>query len=410
MTYIPVWYKQTDIGIIPNDWEVKSFWEIWKDFSYWVWAEAIRYNYKDKYIRITDIDEKTHKFSPNPLMSPAHFSENHIVKENDLLFARTWASVGKSYVYNKNDGTLIYAWFLMKINIKNDNSKYCFYQTLTNWYNAWVASESARTWQPWLNLEQLKSYKIPVPSLPEQQAIATTLSDMDELISSLDELIEKKKNIKKWAMQKLLIWKKRLPWFTWEWINVTLSQIWFMTAWGTPSTFIKEYWWWNINWLQSWAVHNCIIKRSDVLHKITELWLSNSSAYLISKNSVLIALTWATCANVAFLPFESSANQSVVSIEVNNKNDAYFLYQKLLTERDNILSLRSWSAQWWVNLSSLKWLKITVPPTIKEQQEIATILSDMDKEIEALEEKKAKYEQIKQWAMQKLLTGKIRLV
>jgi type I restriction enzyme S subunit len=99
-------FKDTEVGRIPEDWEVKTLGEICLDFSYGVGAEAIPYNGKDKYIRITDIDDENGKFSPNPLSSPSFFDEKHVVKENDLLVARTGASVGKSYLYNKESRIL----------------------------------------------------------------------------------------------------------------------------------------------------------------------------------------------------------------------------------------------------------------------------------------------------------------
>lgn len=404
-------FKKTDIGLIPEEWEITTLGEISQKPSYGVGAEAIPFNGYDKYIRITDIDDSNGAYVPNPIVSPSFYSDQHIVRENDLLVARTGASVGKSYLYNKKDGKLIFAGFLMKLNICAANSQLVFYNTKTNRYQSWVASESARTGQPGLNIEQLKSFQLAVPSNDnEQRRIAKALRDIDGLISSLTKLIEKKQNIKTATMQQLLTGKKRLEGFTEPWVTIKLSETGYMTAGGTPSTLIADYWGGEINWVQSGVIHDCIVKESQVEKRITLKGLQNSATHLIKKDSVLVAITGATCGNVAYLPFESTANQSVISIETNSQYNSYFLYNLLKIYRNMILELRSGSAQGGVNLASLRQMEVLVPPTFDEQTAIANILTSMDNEISALEAKKAKYESIKKGMMQELLTGRIRLV
>lgn len=400
----------TDIGIIPNDWKVMTIKEVGHSFSYGVGAEAIPFDGKNKYIRITDIDDESAQYHPSPIVSPSFFSEQHILKEGDIVVARTGASVGKSYLYNHIDGRLIFAGFLMKFNVAGCNAPYLAYHLQTKQYKQWVSTESARTGQPGLNIEQLKQFSFPTPSNPsEQNGIATVLTNVDSLISSIEKAISKKRLMKEGAMQQLLTSKVRLKGFNEPWVEMELGELGIMKSGGTPSTNTPEYWGGDINWLQSGAVQNCVIYQEAVNLKITELGLSKSAAYLISKDSVLIAITGATCANIGYLTFESAANQSVVSIEPYKDTDAKFLYQKLLTERDKILSNRGGSAQGGVTLNQLKKLVITIPNNLEEQKSIATILKSMDDEISALEAERNKYISIKQGMMQKLLTGQIRL-
>ena len=404
-------FKHTDIGLIPHDWEVKTILSVIDECNYGVGAEAIKYNGGAKYLRITDIDDGSHHYSPKPLTSPAFYDECHLAKSGDMFVARTGASVGKSYLYHPQDGKLVYAGFLIKVHISKANPYYVFLNTLTQRYSNWVISESARTGQPGLNAEQLKTLLIPLPpTLAEQERIAGALSNIDTLIGALNEQIEKKRHIKQGTMQQLLTGKKRLAGFTGEWRDKKLDEMGFLTAGGTPSTIEPSYWGGDINWLQSGAVQNCIITPDAVVKTISKEGLQNSAAYLIKPDSVLIAITGATCANVGYLTFESAANQSVVSIEPNKENCAMFLFQKLLTERTNILSYKGGSAQSGVTLKALKQLTITIPPTIAEQSAIAAVLSGMDTEIAALEQKRDKYIAIKSGMMQDLLTGKIRLV
>jgi type I restriction enzyme S subunit len=402
--------KMTDVGVIPNDWEVQSINDMGHSFAYGVGAEAVPYDGLNKYIRITDIDDELARYTPSPIVSPSFYEDQHILGEGDIVVARTGASVGKSYLYRKEDGRLIYAGFLMKFNVNQGNPAFVKYQLQTERYKKWVETESARTGQPGLNLEQLKRFSFPAPShKSEQDKIATALEDIDTLICALDKAVKKKNLMKQGAMQKLLTGRVRVKGFTTPWVEVELRQTGVMKSGGTPSTLVPEYWNGNINWLQSGAVQNCYIYPSAVSQKITELGLSKSAAYLISHDSVLIALTGATCANVGYLTFDSAANQSVVSIEPYPEYSAKFLYQLLLTKRDLILQNRGGSAQGGVTLNQLKGITVTLPRDLEEQVEIAAILSAMDNEIAALEAERDKFKNIKQGMMQKLLTGQIRL-
>ena len=260
-----------------------------------------------------------------------------------------------------------------------------------------------------IHAKELANVVVPFPHPTEQKHIAEVLQSIDTLIAELDKVVSKKRLIKQGAMQQLLTGKVRVKGFSTPWIEVELRQTGVMKSGGTPSTLVPEYWNGNINWLQSGAVQNCYIYPSAVNQKITELGLSKSAAYLISHDSVLIALTGATCANVGYLTFDSAANQSVVSIEPYPEYSAKFLYQLLLTKRDLILQNRGGSAQGGVTLNQLKGITVTLPRDLEEQVEIAAILSAMDNEIAALEAERDKYKNIKQGMMQKLLTGQIRL-
>ena len=203
-------FKQTELGPIPVDWEVMRLGDVCTDYAYGTGAEAVDYDGENKYIRITDIDEDSHLYSPLPLASPSFFSEGHVVKENDLLVARTGASVGKTYFYSKSDGKLIFAGFLMKANVKHAEGKFIFYLTLTDYYKRWVLSESARSGQPGINIRQLQSLLLPLPPLSEQKAIAAVLSDMDAEIAALEAKRAKYESIKQGMMQELLTGKTRL--------------------------------------------------------------------------------------------------------------------------------------------------------------------------------------------------------
>lgn len=160
-------------------------------------AAAVKYDGKHKYIRITDIDEETSSFIPNPLSSPdGEFEQKYLVKENDILFARTGASVGKSYLYNSNDGELYFAGFLIRARIKPEyNGTFIYYQTKRKKYNRWVKLTSMRSGQPGINSQEYSSYQISITSKVEQDKIADFLLMLDNKIIVQNKIIKRKKSL-----------------------------------------------------------------------------------------------------------------------------------------------------------------------------------------------------------------------
>jgi type I restriction enzyme S subunit len=258
-------------------------------------------------------------------------------------------------------------------------------------------------------VDDIRFLEFPLPALPEQRVIAGALSDVDALIGALDQLIVKKRDLKQAAMQQLLTGQKRLPGFHGEWEVKRLGEIGRCFAGGTPSTARSDYWGGDVYWLPSGRVQNNILEEpTDAEITITHLGLEESAATKIRAYSVLVAITGATCANVAMLRFEAAANQSVVAIEPFPGTDYRFLYYALLMERYQILSLQNGSAQGGVNLKTVKGLEVHWP-LLPEQTAIAEVLSDMDAELAALEGRGDKTRALKQGMMQELLTGRIRL-
>src|SRR3989338_832501 len=223
-------YKQTEVGVIPEDWKIKSLGQcLLKNPDYGINAAAV--NYDDNlptYLRITDISEDGKYLSSDKVSVNNLLANSYYLEERDIVFARTGASVGKTYLYNKKDGKLVFAGFLIRV--KTDpkilDCKYLIFLTQTKSYWSWVSANSMRSGQPGLNSEEYKSLKIPVPpTINEQSIIASVLSNTDLLIESLDKLIVKKKNIKQGAMQELLTGKRRLPGFKEEWKELAFGKV-----------------------------------------------------------------------------------------------------------------------------------------------------------------------------------------
>ena len=147
-------------------------------------AAATTFDGIHKYVRITDIDDDTHTYIDDDPVSPSGaLEEKYRVRDNDILFARTGASVGKSYLYRKSDGELFFAGFLIRVHVKEGvDSEYVFLNTLTEEYDKWVLLESARSGQPGINAEQYRQYRFKLPSLRTQRKIAAIAQKLDARI------------------------------------------------------------------------------------------------------------------------------------------------------------------------------------------------------------------------------------
>lgn len=260
-----------------------------------------------------------------------------------------------------------------------------------------------------VGLNSLSNFLIYVPDEDSIDKIVEILSDTDCLISSLQKLIEKKKAIKQGTMQELLTGKKRLPGFSGEWSKQQLGDICNIVNGGTPSTSIAEFWNGKILWCTPTDITSCSTKYIYTTEsKITESGLKASSATLLPKGALLLC-SRATIGEVRIAGNTICTNQGFKSLVVHQNISNEWLYYMVHVLKFNMLEKAIGSTFLEISKKDLAELDIIVPE-FTEQKAIAQVLSDMDSEIELLEKKLAKYQQIKQGMMQELLTGRIRLV
>ena len=167
-------------------WEEVSLCDVAEGFEYGMNAAATTFDGVHKYIRITDIDDDSHTYIDADPVSPSGvLEEKYRVRENDILFARTGASVGKSYLCRESNGDLFFAGFLIRIHVKDGvDSGYVFLNTLTEEYDKWVLLESARSGQPGINAEQYRQYRFKLPSLKTQRRISELSKKLDTQIQN----------------------------------------------------------------------------------------------------------------------------------------------------------------------------------------------------------------------------------
>ena len=188
-------------------WEEVSLSAVADGFEYGMNAAATIFDGVHKYIRITDIDDDSHTYIDSAPVSPAGVLEGkYRVRENDILFARTGASVGKSYLYQVSDGDMYFAGFLIRIHVIDGvDSGYVFLNTLTEEYNSWVALESTRSGQPGINAEQYRRYRFKLPPLETQKQISAIAQKIDAQIKRESQCLRLLQKQKDGVLQQLFI-------------------------------------------------------------------------------------------------------------------------------------------------------------------------------------------------------------
>ena len=190
-----------------DPWEQRKLGELSCSFEYGLNAAAKEYDGQNKYLRITDIDDTSRQFVTTDITSPdinLTDADSYKLSDGDVLFARTGASVGKTYLYKKFDGLVYFAGFLIRAKIKESvNAGFIFQNTLTRGYERYIAITSQRSGQPGVNAQEYAEYQLMLPELFEQEKIAKLLEALDTLITLHQRKLEKLQNIKKSCLEKM---------------------------------------------------------------------------------------------------------------------------------------------------------------------------------------------------------------
>lgn len=190
-------------------WEQRKLGEVCGSLEYGLNAAAKEYDGENKYIRITDIDDNTRLFLTSDLTSPdtnLKDAARYRLEAGDIVFARTGASVGKSYIYKRSDGTVYYAGFLIRAKVKQEySSDFVFQNTLSQNYEKYILITSQRSGQPGVNAQEYAEYTFSVPEYEEQKKIGTFLTNLDDLITLHQRKLERLKNIKKACLEKMFV-------------------------------------------------------------------------------------------------------------------------------------------------------------------------------------------------------------
>lgn len=383
-------YKQTEVGLIPQDWEVVSLGEVF-EFKNGLNKEKQFFGKGTPIVNYMDVFKnnglKSGDLSGRVTLSPQEI-KNFDVRKGDVFFTRTSETVeeiGISAVMLEDVKNTVFSGFVLRARPTNDKldlefKKYCF---STKEVRKEITSKSSYTTRALTNGRLLSAVKLAIPpTKAEQSAIATALSDADALINSLEKLIAKKRNIKQGAMQKLLQPKE-------GWEVKKLGEV----------AEIKK--------------GQLITESTRINGSIPVIAGGKTPSYYHNKpnrygKTITISASGASAGYVSFHDYPIFASDCS-TIEENENYSIEFLFYLLQLIQDKIYKMQTGGAQPHIHPSDLNPIVISIP-TKEKQTRIATILSDMDAEIAALETKLEKYRKVKLGMMQNLLTGKIRLI
>lgn len=364
-------YKQTGVGVIPNDWEVKKLGEFITINS---GESPSRFNIQSSGVPYFKV-EQLNSSNKYLIDSPYHIETERVIVKGSIIFPKRGASILLNKIrILEQDSFMDTNLMTLTLNEVLD-VEYVFY--LLSHYELWRIADTTSI--PQINNKHINPYPIPVPAKSEQTAIATALSDADALITSIERLIAKKRNIKQGAMQQLLKPKK-------GWVVRKLGDVLKIRHGKGQKEVVDE----NGNYP--------ILGSGGVMGK--------ANMFLYDKPSVLIGRK-GTIDQPQYMDTPFWTVDTLFYSEIFEENDAKFIFY--------IFNLIDWynyneaSGVPSLNAKTIENIERSFPEK-KDQTQIATILTDMDNEIAGLKSKLEKSKRIKQGMMQNLLTGKIRLV
>lgn len=405
-------YKMTEVGVIPEDWEVKELSSIsaiksGKRLPKGSLVTSSKTSYP--YIRVIDMNMGYLNLS-NIMYVPENVQpmiSKYIISKNDIYIsvAGTLGLVGK--IPEELDGANLTE-NANRITEIQCNRDYLMYYMMSPLIQNVIEAERTIGAQPKLALQRIRDFYIVLPGdNREQTAIATALSDVDSLISALTKKIEKKKAIKQGLMQQLLTGKKKLPGFGGVWDVVQLKRIiseFIVPMRDKPTTLTGPIPWCRIEDFDGKYLKKSLSNQGVDLNTVSKMNLK-----IFPVNTLLVSCS-ANLGRCAIVKQKLVTNQTFIGLVPSDRIDVEFLYYKMSREDKNLNNMATGTTISYLSREQFENYEILIPSSKAEQTAIANILSDCDSEIAALEEKRDKYKEIKQGMMQQLLTGKIRLI
>ena len=401
-------YKQTEIGAIPENWEVVTIGDV-ASFQGGSQPPIQHFAFQEQegYIRLVQIrDYKTDKYLT---YIPISLAKRFCTKD-DIMIGRYGPPIFQ--ILRGIEGSYNVA--LIKATPKDVDKEFLFYILKAEPLFEYIDLLSRRSsGQTGVDLDGLREYKIGLPPKSEQICIADALSNMDKLISVIEKQIAKKKGIKQGAMQDLLTGKKRLPGFSEKWESNKLHKCTERIIVGL-ATSVTQYYrergtviFRNLNILPN------KLDDRDILYLDPD-FANTYPNKKVKANDVLTVHTGYVGISCLVPPKYEGALTFTTLITTTKKDvlSPAFLVAHLNSPigTKTIEALQAGGGRNNLNVSDFEQYELFFPQDVAEQEAIAEVLSNMDSEIEALEQKLAKYRQVKQGMMQQLLTGKIRLL
>ena len=401
-------YKQTEVGVIPEDWEVKTLFELAErkkeffDDGDWIESEHIT-TQGIRLIQTGNIgvgrfiekDDKKYIYE-----SSFTSLKCKLLEQGDLLVCRLADPAGRACVLTDiGEGRIVTSVDVTIFRPPSELADRLFLVQIfstSDWFKA-VSGRSGGTTHKRISRGALGRLSIGLPPLPEQRAIATALSDVDALLGGLERLIVKKRDLKQAAMQQLLTGQTRLPGFHGEWEVKRLGDVVEIVMGQSPS---------SSNYNTKGAGLPLIQGNADINNRETIKRIFTTQITKRGKSGDILMSVRAPVGEISRAIFDVCLGRGVCAIRFDND----FMYHCLIYLEPTWAKHSKGSTFDSVNSADVKALEVNLPTDTSEQTAIAAVLTDMDAELAALTQRLAKTRALKQGMMQELLTGRTRLV
>ena len=403
-------YKQTEVGVIPEEWEVKRLGEVATIATGNTPPTSDSSNYGDEFLFVGPVDMGDAKSiaKTEKMLSKKGFAMSRRFPKDSILFVSIGSTIGKCGIapVELTSNQQINAIFPSS----SFSADYLFYAVSAAAPR--IKAQAGEQAVPIVNKTQFSETAAAFPPLPEQRAIATALSDVDGLLGGLDRLIAKKRDLKQAAMQQLLTGQTRLPGFHAEWEVVTAREIGvFRGGSGFPleaqGESTGDYPFFKVSDMNNEGNETFMTSAN---HWISEHTRKRLGANAFPANAIVLAKVGAAIflerKKILGQPSCIDNNMAAFALD-QSRADVRFVHTLLLSKK--LGSLVATTALPALNGKQLGEMILTLPP-LPEQRAIATVLTEMDRELAVLTQRREKTRALKQAMMQELLTGRTRLV
>ena len=377
-----------------NDWEQRKLGDVLSKFDYGLNSASSDYDGKNKYLRITDIDEQTHRFNLDNLTSPKvdlKNKDNYILHPGDIVFARTGASVGKTYKYREDDGRVYFAGFLIRGRInKNFDTSFIFDTTLLPKYSNFVKITSIRSGQPGINSDEYKKYVINIPTINEQKYISKLITNLEELITLQQRKLTELQLLRTSLNQQLL--KDNSSWKSVklrEILNIRNKQI-FPNQQYPLMSFVQK----QGVVPKSQRYNRDFLVKGNKKYKVTEKGDFIYSSNNLETGSIGINKTGNATISPVYSVFSSKNYKESLFIGLLSEKKS-FIY-KMIRFRQGVVY-----GQWKIPEKDFLNIKIKIP-NYQEQEKIITLFTHIDNQFKQENKKLTDLQNFKQFLLQNM--------
>jgi type I restriction enzyme S subunit len=410
---VRVTYRKTEVGVFPEDWDIDSLAELFT-FSNGVNADKEAYGKGFRFINVLEPITHSHLYGPEipgRVSLPNSVAATYAVKKGDVLFNRTSetdADLGLAATYLGTEH-VVFGGFVIRGRPTGErlDQTYSGYALRVPAIRSQIIRMGQGAIRANIGQQSLKLVLAPIPPKPEQRAIATALSDVDALLGGLDRLIAKKRDLKQAAMQQILTGQTRLPGFHGEWQVKRIADV------ASPSS--------ERNTTGERLPVLACSKHFGFMDSLgffkNQVFSKDLSTYkVIRRDEIGYPANHVEEGSIGLQDLYDTALVSPIYVvfRVTEEVSSFFLHRllKLDSYRQRFRTATKSSVD---RRGSLRWpdfseITVRLPPTKAEQTALATVLSDMERELAALEARRDKTRNLKQAMMEELLTGKTRLV